>query len=412
MVDQMQIDAPPKREQTLFKLITDKLIKLIKTLFVPKKKSNTPIKKGSILFYGVSSNNQRSFVPIYKHLVDSEYSSIKGDNEYPMVKSLYLSLPYIFHLWRIYRSGTTNERKLIKSSPLTYLFSYGKMKIAYRIMQDYSPALLVMANDHSPMNRCLLHATHFFNIKTLYLQHASVTAKFPKLKFDYALLDGQESFDKYGQTSKEKSKVLLTGATRYDDFYKTTLTTKINKIGISINQFDDFDIVKDLCLKIREHDDLKVIVRPHPNMINWNRDWFLDNGIEYSDSSVESSNEYLNSLALQVSNVCGIHLDAAILGIPTVQFKMSKADIEDHYNYFEIGLINKVNSYAELESLFYDQNDLFPSASIVQYFMASLRTQREGRVGEFTANYIKAILMDEVHEQALEIRHNITVFKF
>jgi hypothetical protein len=262
------------------------------------------------------------------------------------------------------------------------------------------------------MNRCLINVSQTLRVKTLYIQHASVTEKFPDLSFDYALLDGQESFEKYRSRSKSSSKVLLAGGTRYDYFSRRFRKSNGKNIGISINQFDDFQIVKDLCLSIKNCSTFEISVRPHPNMINWNRSWFEKNGIRYSDSSIVPSYDYLASLWLQISNVCGIHLDAVILGVPTVQYQLSKDKVFDQYDFSKKNLIKVANDYRDLEFYFKYPQQLIPDEDLVNYFMASYKTSREGRVGLFTAEYIRAILQGEEYESIIEEKYNVKLYKF
>ena len=410
MVHQMQFDSPPKREQTIFKIVSNK----IKMLFYFSLKPKDKPRKYDLLFYGVSYNNNKVLYPVVKNLSADNYFYLKDDKDYPMVQALYLSLPYIGSLISNYKKGTKEQRKLIKTNPLLYLLAYGKVKVAFKIINNYSPKLLVMANDHSPMNRSLLFAATKLGVKTMYLQHASVSTKFPTLKFDYTLLDGLESFEKYRCVSKPNSKVLLLGSPRFDSFYTQSIknNNKNSVIGISINQFDDFEIIKELCLKIKGNTTFDVIVRPHPNMNNWYKDWFIENGIEYSNSSEISSNEYLGELFLQISNVCGIHLDAIILGVPTVQYQLSKKNIHDQYCYLEKGLIKKAYEFDHLIQYIKNPTQLIPLKEIVQYFVASSSTYREGQVGLFASNYICAILEKPEKETEIENKNKIKVYKF
>jgi len=57
--------------------------------------------------------------------------------------------------------------------------------------------VLVVANDHSYPCTTIVKAAQDEGVKTVYIQHASVSDKFPALKFDYALLEGLDSLEKY-----------------------------------------------------------------------------------------------------------------------------------------------------------------------------------------------------------------------
>ena len=412
MVYKMQFDAPPKREISFFKFFFKK--SLLSIIFLLNKFQDIiavskPLKKIEILFFGESNNNLLVFNPIINNLKKNDYKLIKDNSDFPMIKSVYLSIPFLFDLFKEYIKANSIDKKIIKSNPFAFLSSYGKFLLAREILKKYNPKILFLSNDHSPFNRCLLHHSKSMGIKTIYMQHASVSDKFPPLEFDYSLLDGQESFEKYKETSKKKSKVLLTGSSRYDKFYKIKLDKNRFKIGISLNQFDDFEIVENLCLNLRKSlNNVELVIRPHPNMIDWNRGWCKNNNIEYSDSSVVSSNVFLKSLKIQISNVSGIHLDASMIKVPTVLYQLSKKNIHDQYGYLANGLIKEAITFDDLLSYIECPKTLFPKDEIIQYYLASIGTSHEGRVGEFTANYIYSILKQE--EAIFEKKYNITTY--
>ena len=67
------------------------------------------------------------------------------------------------------------------------------------------------------------------NIETLYIQHASVTSRFPALKFNYAFLDGFDTLNKYITAGPSETKVFLTGTCKFDN----VLVSKQNIIYIN-----------------------------------------------------------------------------------------------------------------------------------------------------------------------------------
>ena len=193
MVYKMQFDAPPKREISFFKFFFKK--SLLSIIFLLNKFQDIiavskPLKKIEIL------NNLLVFNPIINNLKKNDYKLIKDNSDFPMIKSVYLSIPFLFDLFKEYIKANSIDKKIIKSNPFAFLFSYGKFLLAREILKKYNPKILFLSNDHSPFNRCLLHHSKSMGIKTIYMQHASVSDKFPPLEFDYSLLDGQESFEK------------------------------------------------------------------------------------------------------------------------------------------------------------------------------------------------------------------------
>ena len=413
MVFAMQLENPPKRERKLHDIIIEKLLQLTEVFINLKHKKY--LKDIDVLFFGESSNNNKVFQPIIDKFNGVNYLSIKNNKDFPLIKAYLYSVPYVFCLYRRYMNGLIKERLLIKKYPIQFFLTYGKVKVAFEMLEKINPKLLVMANDHSPFNRALLLASKELKVKSLYLQHAPVTDKFPYLEFDYSFLDGEESFEKYKSNSKPNSKILLSGSPRFDSFFNIQKTLKKNEkrtIGISINQFDDFDIIKTLCIKLLKINSTEVTVRPHPNMVNWNKNWFIENGVQYSDSSIIPSDIFLASIDIQISNICGIHLDALLINTPTVQFKLSKEDIPDQYEFLEKGLIKKAVDINELENFIFNPSQLCTNKEKLKYFIASSNSKIEGMVGEFVAKYIKAILRNSKEEYMLEKNYNIKVFKF
>jgi hypothetical protein len=414
MVYKMQFNAPPQREISFLKLVLKKIKLSIKFIYHKSQNNITvskPLKKIDILFFGESINNSLVFNPIINNLKKDDYQLIKDNSDFPLVKSIYLSIPFLLDLLKEYIKANSINKKIIKSNPFAFLFSYGKFLLAREILEKYNPKILFMSNDHSPFNRCLLHHSKSMDVKTIYMQHASVSDKFPLLEFDYSLLDGKESFEKYKETSKKNSKVILTGSARYDKFYKTKLNKNSFKIGVSLNQFDDFKLVKDLCVNLKKRlNNIQLVIRPHPNMIDWNRDWFENNNIEYSDSSLVPSNVFLKSLKIQISNVSGIHLDAAMIKVPTVLYQLSKKKIDDQYGYLAQGLIKEAITFDDLLNYIEYPKTLFPKDEIIQYYLASIGSNLEGRVGEFTANYIYSILNKE--EAVFEKNNHLKIYEF
>lgn len=407
---EMTLSQRPKREQTLFKIVGSRIPKVLASFF---QKETNYIKKNNIkvLFFGASNNNKRSFETIFNVLDENTFVYIKDNKNYPMIKSIYLSVPYVFVLLRRFINATDKQKNLIIRFPLAYLFAYGKYIIAKRIINNFKPKILVLANDHSPMNRCLFLAATELKIKTIYLQHASVTDKFPKLNFDYSFLDGKESFEKYGSISKRGSRVILSGSSRFDKFYNNSRKKDKNKIGIAINQFDDFGIVKKLCLDLKKKSYINIIVRPHPNMINWHKYWFESNNIEYSDASIVPPYTYLNQIFFQISNISGIHLDALILNVPSVLYKLSNKPIEDIFGFLNNGLVKNANNFEELLECL-SLGDQLLNKSKIQYYNASSFTALEGHVGEFIGEYINSLVRGYNEEDELEKKYNMELIQF
>lgn len=350
----------------------------------------TKLERADILFYGVTGNNQRSFNTIVENLSD-EYINIKDNNDPLLSCYMLYSLVGVPYLLNTYLKSNKDGRKRILSKFTLYLLCYGKVLATRKVLHKVAPKLLILANDHSSMNRCFLRNAAVMGIKTMYVQHASVSDEFPPLQFDYSFLDGRVSFEAYKNTSKPGSVVCLSGPCRFD-YMKEYLSGKGVFIGISVNEFDEFERVKKLCLLLKDSGHDKIKVRPHPSMGDWNRTWFNDNGILFSTPKLESPGQYLSSLLLQISNVSGIHLDAVMLGCPSVLYQMSDKRIDDIFHFVDHGIIKVVNSEEELLRIADSPQITTPETDAVRLFVASYKTSVSFSVGAFIAGIIHRLL--------------------
>ena len=207
--------------------------------------SKARITKASILVYGVTANNHRTLAPIIKN-INSDYLYIDSDRGFYISRYMLVSFLYIIPLLRSYFKANDINRNKIRNNFARYLLTYGKYYVAGKILKRVNPKLLVLANDHTNMNRCLMSQASEKGIKTLYVQHASVTSQFPPLDFDYSFLDGEKQFELYKKMSKTDSLVILSGPCRYD-YMSVYLNNNPKYIGISLNEFDEFEKVKNLC---------------------------------------------------------------------------------------------------------------------------------------------------------------------
>lgn len=139
-----------------------------------------------------------------------------------------------FSIFDIYRAlillttrGPTLYRKLRKTNIIsaelhysTFCQSYIYLAYFWRVLRDLHPDFVITTNDHNTSNRSMLAVANFLNIKTVYLQHASVTNLFPALRVDYAFLDGQSALETYRLCEKNQpqpdlktisTKIILSG---------------------------------------------------------------------------------------------------------------------------------------------------------------------------------------------------------
>ena len=74
---------------------------------------------------------------------------------------------------------------------------YAYIPYFLQIIKKNKTKFILSSNDHNSSNRSLRLAAEMMSIKTIYLQHASITKYHPPLEFDYALLDGKKAEEGY-----------------------------------------------------------------------------------------------------------------------------------------------------------------------------------------------------------------------
>src|SRR5699024_9329913 len=106
-------------------------------------------------------------------------------------------------------------------------------------------------------------------IPTVYVPHASVTADFPPLSFDYAFLEGQDMLCKYMAAGLTQTKIFLLGMARLDDYIfgndEIDEGTDAVRLGICANLLDDTDAILTLVDAVLEKlPDTQIEFRAHP----------------------------------------------------------------------------------------------------------------------------------------------------
>ena len=174
----------------------------------------------------------------------------------------------------------------------------------------------------------------------------------------------------------------------------TPKKNKGNRIGVAINSLDNLLKVKILCSELIEkgYDDL--LLRPHP-AIEKTVDWepFAKMGVRFSLPSKETSFPFLNRISCLISNESGIHLDAAMLGIPSILYNLSDFGLLDWYGFVRTGLIPLAETNKDMLSFLKIHKEV--NDDLVQYYVASHKTHLQGKVGEVIGEYLCTIINDK-----------------
>ena len=243
------------------------------------------------------------------------------------------------------------------------------------------------------------------NIKSLYIQHASVANYYPALQFSYAFLDGVESFHKYTDIHKDgTSKTVILGACRFDYMKPKIINQKeafINTIGVAVNMIDDYNHIEALCKFILNiNPAYKIVIRTHPGMLHFEHFKFENANIEYTSAYDETPFDFLNRIGILIANDSSIHLDALMARVPSIMYSLSKSGFSDQYSYVAQGLVKYAKDEDELKCMLSGHSLKMVSTDIAQFFNAAYDKEYEGNCSTIVANFLKRGF-DEEYLQSL-----------
>lgn len=349
-----------------------------------------------ICFIVQSQNNINTLKPISKELRTANYSFVQM-KQFPLALSFIYSLLYLKSFFGFYFSSSKEEKHDIRYSYRYFLRAPGYYVVAKKFLKR-NPMLkcMIFANDHTVPTRCLIEVAMKNNVATIYTQHASITERFPPLHFSYSFLDGQESYEKYEKIGGIRGIVFLLGSPRFDDIKKQIDRngTHKNTIGIALGKSESIEKVLNISRYIKENLGYNVVIRPHPaEAPHFNFDLFLSEGFTCSQSEKETSFSFLSRLDFLIANRSGIHLDAAIKGIPSVMYNFSDYQVLDWYGFVKKGLIKIAENEEQVVQYI---KELKPAPTkVVQYYYAAFGTQLDGHIAKTIAEFIEFGMYDK-----------------
>lgn len=280
-----------------------------------------------------------------------------------------------------------------------YCMSYCYLVYFYRILKRIKPSYVLVANDHSVENRCLLAVAYRMKIKTVYLQHAAVSEFFPALRVNYAFLDGEFSLSKYRQCEENQPvsgakfplpKIYLSGQCK-------SLSQRVNgksrKVGLAINSIDNVKLLSGL-LTVLAKNGFDVCIRWHPAQpksdIGYIKNFIKQNrGFEFSDPSQENVGGFVERVCCVVAGNSSILLEAAIAGALPIFYEVERTGIRDYYEFVKNGLAVEAESTESLMQLLANlDGTVRPRPSAIRHYSSTFGTSWEGREGELIARIL------------------------
>lgn len=308
----------------------------------------------------------------------------------------------VFRGPKLYRQLMRNNRVKVDWYFDSFCGVYSYLTYFHRILIETRPEFVVTANDHNAPNRCMLAAAHHLGIKTVYLQHASVSNLFPALRVDYAFLDGQSALETYRECEKNQPaseriapipRILLTGQKKH---LTRSENQKRNIVGIALNALDDPASAIDFVKALAEAG-FCVYVRWHPGQADRNAKQYLaafrsNQRISLSNPKTESVSEFMGKISWLIASNSSIHLEAALSGVTPIYYELTPADNPDYYGYVKLGVAKLANSNADVLRLLGNPKSRYePSIDAVRYYSATYLTEWDGREGELVAACLTGI---------------------
>mgnify|MGYP003675556341 FL=1 len=322
------LNLPPEnnpRKGIVFRILS--LFKGILRYGIFRKASKHKIEKNSILFFVMANNEYNSIKPISEELPNSfVFGKDQFKNGYPLGKIYLFSLIFIpIVFWKFLFCRKAYHKRSFSYAFDGFCLAYSSAYVLKKYLLRLQPKNIIISNQLGCFHRSLAFIAKELNIETIYMQHASVTEGYDNLNmFSTILLEGEDSLNKYQNNGTKNKKIFLVGMPKSDrSFLNIKKFTGINTIGICTNGMDDILLFSKLISSLKEkYPNLKINVRPHP-ADRRKEDW-LNIATKYdcgfSDVSTIESFDFLRNMDLIISGDSNIHLESALLNIPSIYF--------------------------------------------------------------------------------------------
>jgi hypothetical protein len=362
-----------------------------------KNRANHGVPNGSVLFFVTSKNQRDCVLPVLRQVRGACFigHDVEVTSEFPIGFAYLAAIPFlplvIFQFW----FATPYHKRAFRHFFDEYWLIYGYYLVAFWWLRRLRPTALVVANDHNYQNRIFSRVAREQNVFTFYLQHASVTDKFPPLSFDYALLEGMDALSKYIRAGETRTTIFLVGMPKADQFLgHVSSRDKIEAIGICTNNLDDISDVECLCEQVAmEFPDLRRVLRAHPiDMITRGDEWrsvARRHGMEVSDSRAEISFSFLEKVDAIVAGDSNILLEAALMNVAPVYYDFGGKGL-DWYGFVAKGLAPRCSSPAQVCARFRELLGSKPSVRpSTKWYCHTVDTAYEGRSGVLAGRIIQ-----------------------
>ena len=376
-----------------------------------------------VLFFGTSNNQFTVLESIFKE--QSRFSSAfvlpnncRGSFNHTEYKDLYyvkLKLGFFFiflvltikRIPKLFMLLWKTDRRLFLHRIKSFLLIYYWLIFNQALLRDINPKILMLSNDHNPEMRVMIELCKHLQIKTSYVQHASVSKRFHSLDFNYSFLDGQHALDIYMNCDKRRSPnsnivdnriCYLVGNLRRFDINKLE-DIKHPKLGLALKGTDSIKTIINILEKLTLLDD--VIVRPHPNL-NFNKIWIIlkrkfKGNILLSDPKFQSASDFINEISIFISGNSTLLLEVAAAGRSSVYIEELSGGVNDYYGFVERQVCDCYKDIDEFIDSYNKQNQQYkfvPNKGGITYFWDSYDKSYFNQEGKIVSNLLAQIITD------------------
>lgn len=305
--------------------------------------------KGSKWIFYISRNNYHALnflIPLYSDnqlVYDSSQaydSNAINISKFLTVRSNLNRLRFLLYLYFSKHYTANYYDKIYRYYP--YLEAYIK------VLNEYQPQCIFIANDHHPRARSVLIAARIAGIKTFYFQHAAVTEVFPPLRFDSSFLFGQYSLDIYNKIEEIEGKTFLVGDQRVlmSDL-QLNRNDEVNSIGVATNLLDEKHLIDELMEELIGLG-VNIIFRKHPGDSRSHN--FDSDKVKYSDARKETALEFLSKTDVLIAGDSSILLEAATLNVRPIYYKLGNKLPYDYYSFVKNDVVDLASTLTELKA--------------------------------------------------------------
>lgn len=268
--------------------------------------------------------------------------------------------------------------------PHLYFENWGKDYVNMRLLRNYKNInKVVFANDHNVENRLFKIACETKRIKTIYLQHASVTKLFPRLDFDENYLFGEMDKNKYESIGEITGNVTLIGSSKFDLLYpfrKKTENRKNNKIiGLALNIIDNESEIISLVNEIITKTNYSLIVRLHPG--DPRTFSFNSERVSLHKASDKDLMSFLSQIDFLIAGESSIHIESLYINVPSYYVNLTIEEAKDYYGFLKERLVKKFDkeiiSDEYMEGLIIGDSN---SKNVLKKFIYSVGESFDGNV--------------------------------